>query len=75
MKQILILAFAAIAAAVPANLLPAAPAKSAAASQQAAANPEGARQFLDYVRMPATAALLERYGFALPARSPDGGKH
>ena len=40
----------------------------------AAANPKGARQFLDYIKMPATAALLERYGFALPAKIPAGGK-
>ena len=35
-----------------------------------AANPQGAQQLLDYVKMPATAALLERYGFALPAKIP-----
>jgi len=35
---------------------------------RAAANPQGARQFLDYIKMPATAALLERYGFVLPGK-------
>lgn len=37
-------------------------------------NPQGARQFLDYIKMPATAALLERYGFVLPAQIPGKGK-
>jgi len=34
---------------------------------RASQNPEGARAFLDYIKSPATAALLERYGFVLPA--------
>jgi molybdate transport system substrate-binding protein len=38
-------------------------------------NMQGARQFLDYVKMPATAALLERYGFTLPSNVPAGGKY
>jgi molybdate transport system substrate-binding protein len=37
-------------------------------------NPRGARQFLEYIKMPATAALLERYGFVLPARASRGEK-
>jgi len=37
---------------------------------RAAANPQGAQQLLDYIKTPATAALLERYGFVLPARIP-----
>jgi len=41
---------------------------------RAAPNPRGARIFLDYVKIPAIAALLERYGFALPAKAPAGGK-
>src|SRR4029077_4975300 len=41
---------------------------------RAAANPQAARQFLDYIKTPATAALLERYGFLLPAKIPAGGK-
>lgn len=35
---------------------------------RAAPNPQGAGLFLDYIRTPATAALLERYGFVLPAK-------
>jgi molybdate transport system substrate-binding protein len=31
-------------------------------------NPQGAQAFLDYVKTPATAALLERYGFTMPAK-------
>jgi molybdate transport system substrate-binding protein len=31
-------------------------------------NPRGAQAFLDYIKTPATAALLERYGFTLPAK-------
>ena len=41
---------------------------------RAAPNPRGARIFLDYVKIPAIAGLLERYGFALPAKAPAGGK-
>jgi molybdate transport system substrate-binding protein len=35
---------------------------------RASQNPKGARAFLDYIKSPATAALLERYGFVLPAK-------
>ena len=49
---------------IPENLY--APIQQGAVVVRAAANPQGARQFLDYIKMPATAALLERYGFALP---------
>jgi molybdate transport system substrate-binding protein len=35
---------------------------------RASRNPQGAGAFLDYVKTPATAALLERYGFVLPAK-------
>jgi molybdate transport system substrate-binding protein len=31
-------------------------------------NPQGARAFLEYMKSPATAALLERYGFVLPGK-------
>ena len=34
----------------------------------AAPNPQGAKEFLDYIKMPATASLLERYGFVLPVK-------
>jgi molybdate transport system substrate-binding protein len=52
---------------IPENLH--APIEQGAVVVRAAANPEGARQFLDYIRRPETAALLERYGFVLPAKS------
>jgi molybdate transport system substrate-binding protein len=35
---------------------------------RASQNPQGARAFLDYIKSAATAALLERYGFVLPAK-------
>jgi molybdate transport system substrate-binding protein len=50
------------------------PIQQGAVAVRAAANPQGARQFLDYVKLPATAELLERYGFVLPAKIPPGGK-
>jgi molybdate transport system substrate-binding protein len=31
-------------------------------------NPQGAQAFLDYIKAPATSALLERYGFVLPGK-------
>jgi molybdate transport system substrate-binding protein len=57
---------------VPENLY--APIQQGVVAVRAAANPQGARQFLDYIKMPATAALLERYGFVLPTKNPTGGK-
>lgn len=57
---------------IPENLY--APIRQGAVAVRAAPNPPGARLFLDYIKMPATAALLERYGFALPAGSSAGGK-
>jgi molybdate transport system substrate-binding protein len=57
---------------IPENLYT--PIEQGAVIVRAAANPQGARQFLDYIKMPATATLLERYGFVLPARIPTGGK-
>jgi len=57
---------------IPENLYT--PIQQGAVAVRAAANPQGARQFLDYIKMPATAALLERYGFALPVKIPTGGK-
>ena len=41
---------------------------------RASPNPQGAWQFLDYIKTPATAALLARYGFALPTTLPAGEK-
>jgi molybdate transport system substrate-binding protein len=57
---------------IPENLYT--PIQQGAVIVRAAANPHGARQFLDYIKMPATAALLERHGFVLPAKIPAGGK-
>jgi molybdate transport system substrate-binding protein len=34
----------------------------------ASKNPQGAQGFLNYIKTPETAALLERYGFTLPAK-------
>jgi molybdate transport system substrate-binding protein len=57
---------------IPENLY--APIQQGAVILRASKNPQGARQFLEYIKMPATAALLERYGFALPAKIPTGRK-
>jgi molybdate transport system substrate-binding protein len=35
---------------------------------RASQNPQGAQAFLDYIKSATTAALLERYGFVLPAK-------
>jgi molybdate transport system substrate-binding protein len=50
------------------------PIEQGAVVLRAAGNPQGARQFLDYIKTPATAALLERYGFVLPAKNSPGEK-
>jgi molybdate transport system substrate-binding protein len=55
---------------IPENLY--APIQQGVVVVRAARNPQGASQFLDYIKMPATAALLERYGFVLPAKSAGG---
>lgn len=57
---------------IPENLY--SPIEQGAVVIRAAANPQGAQQFLDYVKTPATAVLLERYGFVLPANAPGKGK-
>ncbi len=57
---------------IPENLYT--PIRQGAVAMRASSNPQGARQFLDYVEMPATAALLERYGFALPGKISTGGR-
>jgi molybdate transport system substrate-binding protein len=57
---------------IPENLY--APIQQGVVVVRAAPNPLGARQFLDYIKKPATAALLARYGFALPAGSSTGRK-
>jgi molybdate transport system substrate-binding protein len=35
---------------------------------RASRNPQGAQAFLDFIKTPATAVLLERYGFVLPGK-------
>jgi molybdate transport system substrate-binding protein len=57
---------------IPENLY--APIQQGAVALRAAANPQGARQFLDYIKLDATVALLERYGFALAGKTPPEGK-
>ncbi len=57
---------------IPENLY--APIEQGAVVVLASKNLQGARQFLDYVKSPATAALLDRYGFSLPRKMPSGGK-
>jgi molybdate transport system substrate-binding protein len=51
---------------IPENLY--APIQQGAVVVKASNNPDGAREFLDYVKTPPIAALLERYGFALPGK-------
>jgi molybdate transport system substrate-binding protein len=57
---------------IPENLY--APIEQGAVAVRAAANPQGARQFLDYIKLDATVALLERYGFALAGKKLARGK-
>jgi molybdate transport system substrate-binding protein len=51
---------------IPENLY--APIEQGVVLLRASQNPQGAQKFLDYIKTPETAALLERYGFALPAK-------
>jgi molybdate transport system substrate-binding protein len=51
---------------IPENLY--APIQQGVVLVRASPNPTGARAFLDYIESPATSALLERYGFALPGK-------
>ena len=44
------------------------PIQQGAVVVRASQNPQGARAFLEYMKTPATAALLEGYGFALPGK-------
>jgi molybdate transport system substrate-binding protein len=48
------------------------PIEQGAVVTRAAPNPRGARMFLDYAKIPAMAALLERFGFTLPGKHPAG---
>lgn len=57
--------------AIPENLY--IPIEQGAAILRAALHPKAARQFLEYIKLPTTAAVLERYGFALPGKTPAGG--
>jgi molybdate transport system substrate-binding protein len=50
------------------------PIEQGAVVLRAAGNSQGAQQFLEYIKSPATAKLLERYGFALPASNSTGDK-
>lgn len=52
---------------VPENLH--APIEQGAAIVRAAANPPGAKRFLDYIKTPASIAVLKRYGFVLPSKN------
>ena len=51
---------------IPENLY--APIEQGVVVLRASHNPRGAQAFLDYIKSPATAALLERYGFVLPGK-------
>lgn len=51
---------------IPENLY--APIQQGVVLVRASQNPQGARAFLDYIKSASTAALLERYGFVLPAK-------
>jgi molybdate transport system substrate-binding protein len=51
---------------IPENLY--APIQQGVVLVRASQNPQGARAFQDYIKTAATAALLERYGFVLPAK-------
>jgi molybdate transport system substrate-binding protein len=58
--------------AIPENLYT--PIEQGAVVLRAAPHPNAAQQFLDYIKTPGTASLLQRYGFALPGKTPAGGK-
>jgi len=51
---------------IPENLY--APIQQGVVLIRASQNPQGARAFLEYIKTPAMAALLERYGFVLPSK-------
>ena len=51
---------------IPENLY--APIEQGVVVIRASKNPQGAQEFLDFIKTPATAALLERYGFVLPGK-------
>ncbi|MGH9678436.1 MAG: molybdate ABC transporter substrate-binding protein, partial [Candidatus Acidiferrales bacterium] len=51
---------------IPENLY--APIRQGAVIPLAARNPKGARELLEYMKTPAIAAVLERFGFTLPGK-------
>jgi molybdate transport system substrate-binding protein len=57
---------------IPANLYT--PIEQGAVVPLAAPNLNAARLFFKYCKLPATVAVFERYGFALPAKTNTGGK-
>lgn len=58
---------------IPENLY--APIEQGAVVLKTSKNPQAAQQFLNYIKLPATAALLEQYGFVLPSKTSAGGTH
>jgi molybdate transport system substrate-binding protein len=58
---------------IPENLY--APIEQGAVVVLSSKNQQAAKDFLEYVKLPATAALLARYGFAPPPNVSSGGKH
>jgi molybdate transport system substrate-binding protein len=58
---------------IPENLY--APIEQGAVVVLSSKNREGAKNFLEYIKLPATVALLARYGFAPPPNVSSGGKH
>jgi len=58
--------------AIPENLYT--PIQQGAVIVGAAPNPQGAGQFLDYIKTPAARTLFEQYGFVLPGKASTGGK-
>ena len=57
--------------AIPENLYT--PIEQGAVVMRAAPHPKQARLFLDFIKLPTTVAMLERYGFVLPGKIPTGG--
>lgn len=58
---------------IPENLY--APIEQGAVVVLSSKNQQGAQQFLEYIKQPATVAVLARYGFAPAGKVSSGGKH
>lgn len=58
--------------AIPENLYT--PIEQGAVVTRAAPNPKAARLFLDFLKIPATALILEKFGFTLPPKNPAGAR-